>query len=309
MIIPSKTAVFFLALAAPAAMAFTTPNVYGMPTTALRSMAASSSELEVLRKEVSARKIPFVLRHPGVSLTLVHRKWIKLLKILLSNPLSIFQFNLYLQLDYKPGEADTDFAKKYKHLAGAKIKTVGESFAEFTKELGFTVNPLYKNMVTDIVGTTHLVVVNARFQQDAIWSLGMITALDLLLKNYPEQDVAAKIQSSLFKSVGLDEAKIVAEAKAMQEWAQSKTRAEIESALDGEGDSPVAQIARSVKDDPFWMYSRYFGIGLVKMMSSVGIEMDKDEVYPVMEDWMSKKLGKGHITACVRIEICMVSSL
>ena len=27
--------------------------------------------------------------------------------------------------------------------------------------------------------------------------------------------------------------------------------------------------------------------------------MDKDEVYPVMEDWMKTKLGKSHLTACV----------
>merc|ERR1711966_298697 len=29
-----------------------------------------------------------------------------------------------------------------------------------------------------------------------------------------------------------------------------------------------------------------------------GIEMDKDEVYPIMESWMSTQLGKSHLTAC-----------
>ncbi|GKZ00191.1 hypothetical protein MPSEU_000972100 [Mayamaea pseudoterrestris] len=202
------------------------------------------------------------------------------------------------ELDYKPGEADTAFARKYKHLVGAQIKTVGESFAEFTKELGYSVNPLYKNMVTDLVGTTHLVVVNARFQQDAIWSLGMMTTLHVLFKNYPEPEIADKIKSALFKSVGLDEAKIVAEAKSLEEWVSSQTKESIEAALGGEGDSPVAQIAKSVKSEPLWMYSRYFGIGLIRLMEGVGIEMDKDEVYPVMEKWMSEKLGVGHITAC-----------
>lgn len=182
---------------------------------------------------------------------------------------------------------------------------MGEAFSEFTAELGYTVNALYKNMVTDIVGTTHLVVVNARFQRDPIWSLGIITALDLLLKNYPEPDIAARIKSALFKCVGMDEAEVTAEAKKIEDWASTKSRSEIEDALKGEGESPVAEIARKIKGDEFWMYSRYFGIGLVKMMEKVGVEQDKDEVYPVMEDWMSNKLGCSHLTACVSLMLLL----
>jgi len=208
------------------------------------------------------------------------------------------------QLNYKPGEANTAFAKRFKHLVGAKVKTVGEAFAEFTKELGFSVNPLYKNMVTDLVGTTHLILVDARFQRDQVWSLGIITALDLLLKNYPEQDVAKKIVSSLFKSVGLDEAEIRKEAAAMQEWAASASREDVEAALSGEGSSALASVAKTIKGDEFWMYSRYFGIGLVKIMENIGIEMDKDEVYPIMENWMTK-LGRSHLSACVSLLIVL----
>lgn len=202
------------------------------------------------------------------------------------------------QLNYKPGGAETDLAKRYGHLVGAQIKTVGEAFAEFTKDLGYTVNPLYKNMVTDLVGTTHLVSVNARFKRDAVWSLGLVSVLELLLKNYPEQEVSSKIISSLIKCVGMDEGEIRNEAETMKAWAQGKSRAEVESALMGEGDSPLAAIAKEVKDNQWWFYSRYFGIGLIKIMDMVGIEQDKDEAYNIMEDWMSNKLGRSHLTAC-----------
>lgn len=202
------------------------------------------------------------------------------------------------QINYSPGAADTVLATQYKHLVGAKIKTVGEAFSDFTKELGVSVNPLYKNMVTDLVGTTHLIVVCARFQRDPVWSLGIVTALDLLLKNYPEQDVASKIVSALFKSVGLDEALIRREAADLEAWAEGKTRQEIEAALGGEGTSPLATIAKAAKEDKYWMYSRYFGIGLVRIMEKVGVEMDKDAVYPVMEKWMGNQMGKAYMTAC-----------
>lgn len=190
-----------------------------------------------------------------------------------------------------------------------KIKTVGEAFADFTKDLGYTVNPLYKNMVTDLVGTTHLVVVNARFQRDPIWSIGILTAMDLLLKNYPEREVGNKIVTSLFKAVGLDETQVRAEAQQVAEWLEGKSRTDVEAALQGEGDGPIAKAAKAVKADEYWMYSRYFGIGLLKCMESVGIDMDKDEVYPIMESWMSQKLGKSHLTACVSSTILRIVSV
>jgi hypothetical protein len=202
------------------------------------------------------------------------------------------------EINYKPGAAETTFAKKYGHLVGSSVRTVGEAFAEFTKELGTTVNPLYKGMVTDTVGTTHLIVVNARFTRDPVWSLGILTALDLLLKNYPEQEIGTNIVSALFKSVGLDEAEIRAEAQTISSWAEGKSREDVEAALQGEGSSPLASIANGIKGDEYWMYSRYFGIGVLKIMETVGVEMDKDEVYPIMESWISDKLGRSHLTAC-----------
>jgi Thylakoid formation protein len=158
-------------------------------------------------------------------------------------------------------------------------------------------------MITDLVGTTHLIVVCARFRRDPIWSLGMMTALDLLLKNYPEPGVGAQIISALFKSVGLNEAEINKESQELIDWAKSSTREEIELALNGEGTSVIASVSNKIKSEEFWMYSRYFGIGLLKIMEIIGIEMDKDEVYPIMEDWMSNKLGRSHLSACVRIVI------
>jgi len=202
------------------------------------------------------------------------------------------------EINYQPGEADTDFARKFKGLVGVKVKTVGEAFAEFTEALGFSVNALYKNMVTDLVGTTHLIVVDARFERDAVWSLGILTSLELLLKNYPEKEIAEKIVTSLFTSMGMKEEEIRAEAKELTDWAQGKTSADIESALNGEGNSPLATLSKSIKEEEFWMYSRYFGIGLLKVMETVGIKQDKDEVYSIMESWMKLKLGKPHLSAC-----------
>jgi len=202
------------------------------------------------------------------------------------------------EVSYQPGKADTPFARKYGHLAGANIRTVGEAFTAFTDILGTPVNALYKGICTDLVGTLHLVMVNARFQSDAVFNLGLVAVLDLVLKNYPERDAAARIKTALIESVGLDEATIDADAAKLAAWAEGKTREEIASALKGEGDSFLADVAREVKENEWWMYSRFFGIGLIKIMEVVGIEQDMSVSYDVMEDWMGNCLGKPHYTAC-----------
>ena len=154
-------------------------------------------------------------------------------------------------------------------------------------------------MVNDIVGTVHLITVNARFVRDPVWSVGILSTLELLLKNYPEEGMYERISSALFKSCNLDEASIRADADALLAEVEGKTKEEIEEIMKNGGDSILGTVANNVKADEFWMYSKFFGVGLLKIMEKTGVEMDKDEVYPVMENWMSTQLGRSHLTACV----------
>jgi hypothetical protein len=152
------------------------------------------------------------------------------------------------QVDYQAGAADTEFARKYRHLVGRHVRTTGEAFADFTSRLGRPIQALYKGAITDLVGTTHLITVDARFKRDAIWSLGLIESLDLILKNYPEgSDVANDIITSLLQSVGLEEADVRFEADLLKHWCQGKSQSDIATALKGEGESIMADIARSAK--------------------------------------------------------------
>jgi hypothetical protein len=47
------------------------------------------------------------------------------------------------------------------------------------------------------------------------------------------------------------------------------------------------------------MYSRYFGLGLVKMMEVIGEDVDADSTFPILEEWLTTSMGKSHFTASV----------
>jgi len=201
-------------------------------------------------------------------------------------------------IQYSPGKADTPFAKKFGHLAGKEVKTVGDAFTSFTDVLGTPINALYKSVSSDLVGTLHLVVVNARFEKDPVFSLGIVTVINLIFKNYPEQNIAERVKTALLESAGLDEAEVDAEAAELLAWAQGKSKEDIATALRGEGDSKLAETAIAIKGNEWWMYSRFFGLGMVKLMEVVGVEQDMSFAYDVMEDWVGNCLGKPHYTAC-----------
>jgi hypothetical protein len=127
----------------------------------------------------------------------------------------------------------------------------------------------------------------------------MVSSLELLLKNYPETEARQRITTALFDACGLNEEDVRSEATALKTWAAGKTSDQIATALKGEGDGPIVPVALAAKADEFWMYSRFFSIGLVSMMEDCGVDPNADDVYPVMEEWMGKSLGKSHFTACV----------
>eukprot|EP00542_Grammatophora_oceanica_P019750 CAMPEP_0194049226 /NCGR_PEP_ID=MMETSP0009_2-20130614/30049_1 /TAXON_ID=210454 /ORGANISM="Grammatophora oceanica, Strain CCMP 410" /LENGTH=335 /DNA_ID=CAMNT_0038695331 /DNA_START=131 /DNA_END=1138 /DNA_ORIENTATION=+ len=201
---------------------------------------------------------------------------------------------------YAPGKGDGELAKRYGHLAGAEIKTVGEAFAQFTKEAGNTISPLYKNYMSDIVGITHLIVVNARFQRDPLWSYGIKKTMDMYLKNYPEPDIKDRLYQAFFKSVDQDVKEIEKEAAVVEEWVKGKKFADVEAALMGEGDSFLAKIVNEkIKPDEFWMYSRYFTFGLIGLMEETEVDdLDKEVSFNIIEDVMKNKLKLPHIQAC-----------
>ena len=116
-----------------------------------------------------------------------------------------------------------------------------------------------------------------------------MTTTDILLKNYPEKEFALRINDALAKSLLMDYSSIKSDAAKISSWAEGKTTADISEALRGEGSSPVSSIAKAAKEDEFWLYTKFFGIGLIKLMEITGTEATAD----AMEGWVKDDMGKA----------------
>merc|ERR1712048_342975 len=97
-------------------------------------------------------------------------------------------------------------------------------------------------------------------------SLGIRTTLHLVLQNYPEKHISHKIEKSLYECVGLDSDEILNDAQIIHNWAASKSLNDISNAIREIDTSPISYISKAVKDNEYWMYSRFFSIGLLKII-------------------------------------------
>merc|ERR1719174_3514394 len=170
--------------------------------------------------------------------------------------------------------------------AGKPVPTVSDAMAVFTTELGGPINTLYRNYLSDLVATTHLSVVDARFKLDGIWCLGFTTVTDVLLRNYPEKDFGEKMVRALATSANLEYENVKGQADETKAWAEGKTAEDVAAALRGEGDSAISKAAKA---DDYWLYTRFFGIGLIKLMEVTGTEATND----VMQKWVKEDLAKS----------------
>ena len=54
----------------------------------------------------------------------------------------------------------------------------------------------------------------------------------------------------------------------------------------------------SLKGDKYWMYHRFFGFGLIKILSMLGLE-PSDENEPIIEAWVVEGIGKKDLSSAV----------
>lgn len=169
------------------------------------------------------------------------------------------------------------------------------------------INSVYRRVVEEIMVEMHLLSVNADFQNDSIYYLGVVSSFDCLMQGYQPEEDKESIFQAVCKSVDQDPNFYREQASALLNVAENKSTEEIISWLqDPQGEENLTLPIRAIADNKNFKYSRLFAIGLYSLIEKTDADLlkDKDKSHPIFdklaehfhlpEDKMKKDLDSYH---------------
>merc|ERR1712039_827504 len=144
--------------------------------------------------------------------------------------------------------------------------------------------PMYRTFVIDFLTQLHLAVVDARFSYDAIFALGVMEYYQSLMGNYDKLvggEASEQILEAFLKSLGMEVAKVKADAEAIKSYASSTAPAQILQQMEGTEAATEKLAGEAFKSIGSSLYSMSFSVGLFKMMELSDVEPSKANV----EEW------------------------
>jgi len=151
-----------------------------------------------------------------------------------------------------------------------KVPTVSDTKRAFYTIHSRPINSIYRRVVEELMVEMHLLSVNADFQYDPIYALGVVSSFDRFMSGYrPEADKASIFQA-LCQALGKDPQHYRRDAEALESWATRVSPDEILGVLSlakSSGDSgEVEATVRAIAENPNFKYSRLFAIGLYSLL-------------------------------------------
>lgn len=176
----------------------------------------------------------------------------------------------------------SEFKARFDDLRGKPVEPVSATVARFNDAFMRPIPIVYRNIINELLTTTHLATVCAMWRFDAVFAYGFDQVFDEFLRYYPDPAERDLLYRCCVSSLGLDLNTIKDSAAAVADWIEGKTEDDIFSALaacspgaTAESVGPVIEALAFIRDagDFDWYYSRMFGIGLIQVMSKVGVEL------------------------------------
>lgn len=158
------------------------------------------------------------------------------------------------------------------------IRTYSDTKRAFHTHHLKPINSIYRRVVEEIMVEMHLLSVNADFQNDPIYYLGVVSAFDCLMQGYQPEEDKESIFQAICKSVDQDPNVYREQANALLEVAGSQSTEEITRWLqDPQGEEKLTSPIRAIPSNKNFKYSRLFAIGLYSLIAKANVELLKDK--------------------------------
>lgn len=160
----------------------------------------------------------------------------------------------------------------------SNVKTVSDTKRAFYANHMKPINSVYRRVVEELMVEMHLLSVNADFNNDPIYYLGVVSSFERLMQGYQPESDKESIFNAICRAVDEDPNFYRDQAAKLLSVAESKSANELVSWLsDPQGEeSLVTPIAAIAKNDKF-KYSRLFAIGLYTLLEKADPELLKDK--------------------------------
>eukprot|EP00608_Synchroma_pusillum_P007767 CAMPEP_0198429506 /NCGR_PEP_ID=MMETSP1452-20131203/7799_1 /TAXON_ID=1181717 /ORGANISM="Synchroma pusillum, Strain CCMP3072" /LENGTH=324 /DNA_ID=CAMNT_0044149913 /DNA_START=36 /DNA_END=1010 /DNA_ORIENTATION=- len=182
-------------------------------------------------------------------------------------------------LELTPEEEDyrSEFDRRFGELRGVPLKKVSETMERFHALYTRPMIPLYRELVNKLLTNTHICIVNPAFVYDPVFALGMMAFYDDFLANYPGEE-RDTIFSALCAALDLDADKIKTDAQRTREYFAGKTEEQVLALGIDSASDEFAEIFARIRSDRFFRYTEHHGIGLVKIMGILDLEVTPERI-------------------------------
>ena len=176
------------------------------------------------------------------------------------------------------------------------MKTVSDSKRAFYAAYPRPINSVYRRVIEELLVEMHLLSVNADFNPDPIYYLGIVTSFERLMQGYKPETEKEKIFNALCTSTDGDVENYRQQAGTLLSLAREKSTDELvkwicEPTAEGDMNYIVEPIKAIATNDNF-KYSRLFGVGIYTLLEeSDGEVVQNQEKRDAIVDTLAENLG------------------
>ncbi|MGC1306040.1 MAG: photosystem II biogenesis protein Psp29 [Phormidesmis sp.] len=162
------------------------------------------------------------------------------------------------------------------------VRTVSDTKRAFYGQHTRPINALYRRVVEELMVEMHLLLVNATFNYDSIYALGVVTVYDRFMTGYEPESDKQSIYKAVIEAVKGDPQQYRRDAEEVLSAAQSVSsvdefKALLEEAKNGPGAGALQGNLHKVASNPKFKYSRLFVTGMYTVIEAIDPEVLNDK--------------------------------